>query len=82
MGILNIDISNINLDNNFDKDNPDTIIITRLLAWHMKFEIRKALKKELNEELMTVAWNPNRWWDWCVSEDENKEIYPIFIEEL
>ena len=28
------------------------------------FEKRKALKKELNEELIPVAWHPNRWWDW------------------
>ena len=45
MGILNIDLNNINLDNNFDEDDPDTIILIRLLAWHIKFEKRKALKK-------------------------------------
>ena len=42
----------------------------------------KYLEKELNEELISVAWHPNRWWDWCVSEDEKKEIDPMFIEEL
>ena len=31
---------------------------------------------------MPVVWHPNRWWDWCVSEDEKKEIDPMFIEEL
>ena len=31
---------------------------------------------------MPVAWHPNRWWDWWVSEDEKKEIDPMFIEEL
>ena len=31
---------------------------------------------------MTVSWHPNRWWDCCVSEEEKKEIDPIFIEEL
>ena len=31
---------------------------------------------------MPVAWHPNRWWDWCMSEDEKKEIDPMFIEEL
>ena len=46
MGILNIDLNNVNLDNNFDEDDPDTIIIIRLLAWHIKFEKRKALKKK------------------------------------
>ena len=30
MGILNMDIKNINLDNNFDADDPDTIILIRL----------------------------------------------------
>ena len=36
-GILNIDINSTNLDNNFDEDDPDTIILYRLLAWHIKF---------------------------------------------
>ena len=49
---------------------------------HIKFKKCKALKKELNEELMPAAWHPNRWWDWCVPEDEKKEIHPMFIEEL
>ena len=31
---------------------------------------------------MPVAWHPNRWWEFCVSEDEKKEIDPVFIEEL
>ena len=31
---------------------------------------------------MPVAWHPNRWWDSCVSEDEKKEIDPMFTEEL
>ena len=44
MGILNIDLT-INLDNNFDEHNPDTIILIRHLAWHIKFERCKALKK-------------------------------------
>ena len=31
IGILNIDLNNINLDNNFDEDDPDTIILIRLI---------------------------------------------------
>ena len=41
MGILNIDLNNINLDNNFDVDDPDTIILIRVLSWHIKFEEHK-----------------------------------------
>ena len=71
MVILNIDLNNINLDDKFDGDDPDTIILIRILAWHIKFRKRKELKEELSEELMHAAWNPNRWRDWC-----------MFIEEL
>ena len=49
---------------------------------HTKFEKRKELDKELNEELMLVAWHPKRWWDCCVSEDEKMEIDSMFIKEL
>ena len=36
IGILNIYIININLDNNFDEDDSDTIILVRLFAWHKR----------------------------------------------
>ena len=56
IGILNIDLKSINLDdNNFYEDDPGTIIQVRLLAWNIEFEKREALKKELNEELMPVG---------------------------
>ena len=72
VGILNIDLNNISHDNNFDEDDLDTIILIRFSAWHIKFGKRKELKKELSEELMPLAWHPNRWWDWCMSKDEKK----------
>ena len=31
---------------------------------------------------MPVAWHPNSWWDWCVSDDEKREKDPVFMEEL
>ena len=43
MGIFNIDLNNISLDNKFDVNDPDTIILIRVLTWHTKFE-----KKEKN----------------------------------
>ena len=46
MGILNIDLNNTNLDNNFDEDNPDTITHIRIFAWHIKFEKHKAPGKK------------------------------------
>ena len=42
MPILNIDLTNINLDDtNYEEDDPNTIILIRLLDWHNKFERRK-----------------------------------------
>ena len=38
--------------------------------------------KKLNEELMAVAWHPNRQYEWCMSEDDKNEIDPIFIKEI
>ena len=43
MGILDIDLNNIDLENSFNADNTDTISLIRLLAWHIKFEKHKAL---------------------------------------
>ena len=54
----------------------------RLLDWQVKFEKHRELQKVINEELMPVAWHSERWWDFCVSEEEKKEVDPIFIEEL
>ena len=42
-------------NNNFDEDDPDTIILIRLLALHIEFEKHKALKKMISEGLMPIA---------------------------
>ena len=34
------------------------LLIIKVLAWHIKFEKRKVLEKELNENLMFIAWHP------------------------
>ena len=45
MGISIANLNNINLDNNFDEDDPDAIILIRLLPWRSKLKKRKVLKK-------------------------------------
>ena len=46
IGILSVDLNNINLDDvNFYGDGPETIIQVRLMAWHSKLKRRKAFKK-------------------------------------
>ena len=38
MDVFNIDLNNINLDNNFDEDDSDTIVLIKLLVSHIKFD--------------------------------------------
>ena len=40
------------------------------------------VKKDMIIEFIPVAYLPKRWWDWCLSEDEKKEIDPIFNDKL
>ena len=37
--------------------------------------------KKLSKELLLVAWHPTRWWDQCMTEDEEKRIEPVFIDK-
>ena len=46
MGILSVNLNSINLDHTYyEEDDPDTIILVRLLTWHRKFEKCKHLKR-------------------------------------
>ena len=45
MGVVNIDRNNISLDANFNEEDPNTIILIRLLAWNVKFEKCKEVRK-------------------------------------
>ena len=61
MVILDIDLNKINRDDtNYDDQDPDSIILARLLALHIKFEKSKALTKMISQELMLIAWHSNR----------------------
>ena len=51
------------------------------MAWHNRFKQKKACEKEISEQLMSVAWHPTKWWDWCISKDEKKEIDSFLIDE-
>ena len=31
---------------------------------------------------MSIAWHPKRWWNFCMQEDQKKEIQTIFTEVL
>ena len=31
---------------------------------------------------MSIAWHPTEWWGWCLSEDEKKELDPMFPDKV
>ena len=35
--------------------------------------------KKIDQELRPVAWHPTRVWDWCMSENEKKEVSSFFL---
>ena len=53
-----IDLNNINIDvDNFDEDDPETIVFVRLMAWCIRYKQRKQIKR-IGEKLMPTARLP------------------------
>ena len=59
---------NINMAWDDDYCNDDKVI-----GWHNDYQKGKAQKSQIKEQLMSIAWHPSKWWDWCVPEDEKTE---------
>ena len=38
----------------------------KFFEWYDGNKKHRAQKAQMKEELMPIAWNPSRWWDWCV----------------
>ena len=56
MGILSVDLSNINLDEvNFYNNDRETIMHVRFMAWHNRFKQLKVFKKDISKELIPIA---------------------------
>ena len=50
------------------------------MAWHnIDLNDVKHIKKR--QELMSAAWHPTRWWDWCGLENKLKKIKTFLIDE-
>ena len=54
-------------------DNNDHCNDDGLIEWFEGYQIRKAKKAKIKEELLPIAWHPSKCWDWCMSEDEKKK---------
>ena len=55
MGLVNVYLDNVSLDyDNFDDDDSEAITNVRPMAWFDIYTQRKAFKKEISKDLMTV----------------------------
>ena len=54
--------------NHWDDHNED-----KFFEWYDGYKKRKAQKASIRKELTSIGLHPSRYWDWCMSEDENKE---------
>ena len=52
-------------DDDDDYDDDDD----KLAGWYNGYKKRKAQKAKIKEELLPIAWHPDRVMNWCVSED-------------
>ena len=52
-------------DGNYLVDDED-----KLFAWYNGYKKWKAQKAKIKEELLPIAWHPDRVMDWCMSEEE------------
>ena len=48
----------------FSHNNDDFI------KWYEGYQKRMVQKASIKKELMPIAWDPSRWWNWCIPEDE------------
>ena len=56
-------------DDDYDDEYPE---------WYERYQKRKSQKAKIKEELLPIAWNPSRWSDWCIPDDEKKETEKLW----
>jgi hypothetical protein len=65
-----------------DSDDDDDFYLCGYFATHKYFGAKEFEKTwrhyHLKKELAPIAWHPDRYWDWCMSEDEKNEISKLW----
>ena len=51
-------------------DDDDYYDDNEIIDWYDGYQKQKAQKAKIKEELLPIAWHPDRVMDWCMSEDE------------
>ena len=45
-----------------------------IIEWYKRHKKCKAQKAKIKEELLPIAWHPDRVMDWCMSADEKRQL--------
>ena len=48
--------------------------------WFNGYKDRKAQKAQIKDELMSIAWHPDRVIDWCFDDEEKKDLKQLWGE--
>ena len=43
-----------------------------MIKWYNDYKAQKVQKVKIKEQLLPIAWHPDRVMDWCMSEDEKR----------
>ena len=45
----------------------------KAIHWELfQYHHKRKFYRKIHDELLPIAWHPDRWWDWCVDEDEKR----------
>ena len=39
--------------------------------------IKKKYFKSLHDEVLEIGWHPDRYWNWCLTEDEKRRCHRV-----
>ena len=63
-------------------DKDDYCKDDELIEWYEGHQKRKAHKAKIKEEVLPTAWHSDRVMDWCMSEDEEKQIEKLGKQQI
>ena len=63
----------------WDDDDDDDDDEDKFFEWYDDYKKLKAQKASIKEELSRIAWHSSRYWDWCMTEDENSDAENLWL---
>ena len=61
-----------------EEDYQDRVQKLKIMICIVEYMNRKGKKAKIKEELLPIAWHPDRVIDWCFSEDEKQDLEKLW----